>query len=257
MEQELLDKVRKLLALSTSSNEHEAALAAAKAQELVLKYNLDLSMLGKGRVDEKEETVLHDYQTLEEVLDSRTEWTARLAFAVAKGNLCDLVITGYNSGFCWIGKKSNIEIAQYIYSFFKFELERIATEKWLQVLELKKLQKSNPTYQIISLSLQGISESKWKVSFYLGAVKGIREKMEGEKKQLLLNSPNLSALVVYNDNAVDKYKNTMFPNLTSMRSTTNIYQQAFNSGHNAGKNLSSNRGVNAGGTYATKQLGKG
>lgn len=37
---EIIDKIRKLLRLSQSANVHEAAVAAAKAQELLAKYNL-------------------------------------------------------------------------------------------------------------------------------------------------------------------------------------------------------------------------
>ena len=37
-----LSQIKKLLALATSPNEFEAALAAAKAQELMFKYHLSL-----------------------------------------------------------------------------------------------------------------------------------------------------------------------------------------------------------------------
>ena len=39
----IIEKVRKLLALSQSDNEHEAAAAAAKAQALLSEYNLSMS----------------------------------------------------------------------------------------------------------------------------------------------------------------------------------------------------------------------
>lgn len=40
---ELIEKIRKLLNLASSDNEHEAALAATKAQELLSAYNLSMS----------------------------------------------------------------------------------------------------------------------------------------------------------------------------------------------------------------------
>src|SRR5262249_12576650 len=40
----VIDRIRKLLALQNSRNEHEAALAAAKAEELLQKYNLDIGV---------------------------------------------------------------------------------------------------------------------------------------------------------------------------------------------------------------------
>lgn len=41
----IIDKIRKLLRLAHSSNEHEAAAAAAKAQELLSEYNLSLDSM--------------------------------------------------------------------------------------------------------------------------------------------------------------------------------------------------------------------
>lgn len=41
--QKIVERVKKLLALSASSNEHEAALAAEKAQELLAAHNLSMS----------------------------------------------------------------------------------------------------------------------------------------------------------------------------------------------------------------------
>src|SRR5579884_2145941 len=42
IDETIIEKIQKLLALSTSSNEHEAALALAKAQNMLLQYNLSL-----------------------------------------------------------------------------------------------------------------------------------------------------------------------------------------------------------------------
>ena len=41
--EKLLEKIRQLLALATSSNEFEAAAAAAKASELLMKHRIDMS----------------------------------------------------------------------------------------------------------------------------------------------------------------------------------------------------------------------
>lgn len=67
--EDMLAKVEKLLALAASGNEHEAALAASKAQELLAKYNLDLSMLGaastkaeKRGQEEHDKAAMYKYQ---------------------------------------------------------------------------------------------------------------------------------------------------------------------------------------------------
>ena len=51
-QQEIITKVQKLLSLSKSLNEHEAALALAKAEALLEKYRLDMTqieMMGQGK----------------------------------------------------------------------------------------------------------------------------------------------------------------------------------------------------------------
>ncbi len=45
----LVDKVRKLLALSESPNEHEAALAAEKAQDLMLRHGIGMAQIAISR----------------------------------------------------------------------------------------------------------------------------------------------------------------------------------------------------------------
>lgn len=44
-DENLIEKVKKLMALATSPNEHEASVAAQKAQELIAKYNIDQQLL--------------------------------------------------------------------------------------------------------------------------------------------------------------------------------------------------------------------
>lgn len=45
MEEKIVEKIKKLLALSKSPNENEAMAAALKAQALMAKYEIDLSQV--------------------------------------------------------------------------------------------------------------------------------------------------------------------------------------------------------------------
>ena len=48
--QSVIEKIRKLLAMANDkANEHEASIAAAKAQELLEAYNLDMAIIGQGK----------------------------------------------------------------------------------------------------------------------------------------------------------------------------------------------------------------
>jgi len=83
VEPRVLERLRKLLALSKSSNVHEAAAAAAKAQELMLRHQLEAAELELGA---EPDAVLLD--ELERYGARRQPWREIIARALAKANLC-------------------------------------------------------------------------------------------------------------------------------------------------------------------------
>ena len=74
----LVEKVRKLLALSESSNEHEAVLAAEKAQDLMLRYGIDMAQVA---ISQGASTIGIDVARVESKLDP---WRRQLADSIAK-----------------------------------------------------------------------------------------------------------------------------------------------------------------------------
>lgn len=125
----VLDKVRKLLRLSTSSNANEAALAAAKAQELIDRHNLSAAMLAlenaepvRGMDDEP----IRDWR--ESALDSGKvldRWRGYLASTIAGANACK----AYGSGgdLFLVGRASDVETVRYMYGWIVREVERLTT----------------------------------------------------------------------------------------------------------------------------------
>ena len=83
MAQDPLDKVRKLLALSKSSNVHEAALAAAQAQALIERYRLEELL----QAQEPAESELIEEEILESARRQR-RWKTVLAVGLAEANAC-------------------------------------------------------------------------------------------------------------------------------------------------------------------------
>lgn len=74
----LVEKVRKLLALSESPNEHEAALAAEKAQELMLRHGIGMAQVALAR---GAGTIGVDAAGVKSKVDP---WRRHLADAIAK-----------------------------------------------------------------------------------------------------------------------------------------------------------------------------
>jgi hypothetical protein len=87
-DEKALDRVRKLLALATSPNPHEAASAAAQAQALIDRHRLQAILDAEG-------SLAHDADPITDARDRPLEtarkirpWKALLAIALAEHNHC-------------------------------------------------------------------------------------------------------------------------------------------------------------------------
>ena len=103
----IVDKIRKLLALSKSGNPNEAALALQKATALMEEHqikNIDLI---------PEQSVTHS--ELEEVTGQHYIWAKTLAYACAKMFDCTTINYTYCHSFRFIGEEQNILCANQLF----------------------------------------------------------------------------------------------------------------------------------------------
>ncbi len=123
--QHIIDKVRKLLALSRSSNAHEAASAAAKANQLIDEYRLSVGQLTPDNTDTDpvetaSEPLLHSNRVM--------MWRKSLAIRLASHYGCFV----WNSprphaaiNYQVAGRKSDIEVLNYMFAYISTECDRI------------------------------------------------------------------------------------------------------------------------------------
>ncbi|GHV28149.1 hypothetical protein AGMMS4952_11140 [Spirochaetia bacterium] len=110
-------KIRKLLALGTSSNKHEAATAIAKAEKLMKLYHLNNS-----DVAFTQEVIGVEPQN--EVIP---EWENQLLSACCYPHNCHVVLT--ESGEAIItGRPQNVEISILMFAYLKDTVSRLAKE---------------------------------------------------------------------------------------------------------------------------------
>jgi Protein of unknown function (DUF2786) len=134
----LVDKVRKLLALAGSSNEHEAARAAEKAQAILAEYNL--SMTDVKSTDEKE-----DLKIDKSIVTDSVPWRRRLGVAVAQMYFCKYFYTfkkeyipsrpnGYvrHDVHSFVGAEHNLVIAKLMFQYLNETIERLAKDGSMQ-----------------------------------------------------------------------------------------------------------------------------
>lgn len=122
----IVDKVRKLLRLAESPNANEAALAAAKAQELIDQHNLSAALLAlEDEAGAEPDEPIEDFRGKGAPLytESRDSWRWRLASVVMHANSC----RGYKAdgAIQIVGRPSDVETVRYLYAYLAHETDRL------------------------------------------------------------------------------------------------------------------------------------
>ena len=107
---EVAKKVKKLLSLGESNNEHEASLAMLKAQELLDKYNMSLSDV---------EIQLEEYifEKVEFEHKKAPKWIHRLSSIIAQNSYCKLLIGSGSNYIKFFGARPDTEVANYMVNY--------------------------------------------------------------------------------------------------------------------------------------------
>jgi len=159
--QEAIEKAAKLLRLATSPNVNEAALAAAKAQEIIDKYRLDVNDIdfdANTKREDSEPVKDFGYNDPLDAPDAKQ-------FAKEMISLANLIsyhnqtyvsyrkLSTYHIEIRIVGRPADVQTTRYLYGFYK-----------LQVLEMVKRMcvGNSPTY---------------KGQFIMGVIDAIREKL--------------------------------------------------------------------------------
>ena len=198
--------IQKLLALSKSPNEHEAALAMAKAQELLLKHNLDMAAITAPTQEETDEAGM-----INEVIDfdDFEKWQGHLVNSVAIRNFCKVIVCG--SEYHILGRKANVKAVETMYN-------------WLEP-------------QIIRLIAASGYKRGEKNSYALGIISTISRKLEESKEQYQTQNPTSRALVVNVQKEIDVWYREQYQSVSTRRSST-VYGGAFSRGQSDGRNVS-------------------
>lgn len=126
--QDAISKAARLLRLANSDNPHEAASAAAKAQDIIDRYQISAALLeleGKTPDEPHEDIGYFKQAPLDGKVDGRlSSWRSRLAITVADANGCKCLFTG--GAVNLVGRPSDAETVRYLYAWLANETERLA-----------------------------------------------------------------------------------------------------------------------------------
>lgn len=124
----ILDKIRKLLALSESSNPHEAAMAAGRAADLMTRHQVAEAELDLGEEGSNDVT-----EAGAERMRQKVAWKGTLIYGLAKAFGCSSYWNrSSQSGVSLrlVGRKSDIDAALYMYQYLTKEVERLTNQAW-------------------------------------------------------------------------------------------------------------------------------
>ncbi|MCR9204042.1 MAG: DUF2786 domain-containing protein [Halobacteriovoraceae bacterium] len=216
----LKERIEKLMALSDSDNPHEAERATIKANEYLLKYNIQ--NLDSSQKEEITETVV-----LSVLQEKRLNATLNSLYDILGYFYVQPVINRNRDGVSLdvVGSRLNVEIADYVAKFLKNEFERL----W------KTNQKKDPR-------LKGI---KKKNSYFVGLSRGFCTKLKVEKDRVI--APTHGNELIALEGQLKERVKLAFPRLSRQQSSqASLDHQALQKGHNDGLSLNVRKGVSQG-----------
>jgi hypothetical protein len=220
-----MDRVEKLLALTESSNEHEAALAMQKANELIGKYNIQ--RLGTDRehrytfilIDRKRKRIESYQRHICKILQDF------FLVRVVLSNLYDPVKDDTYKIIEIMGTKENVTVAEYCYYFLENQLVSLWSRNRSRFRGAVRTEKN---------------------SYYLGLLRGFYQKLEEQKmgKKDLQIEPKFGELVVAEETRLAGFVGMRFPRLRKISARgVKVYGSTYRQGVETGKTISFTEGL--------------
>jgi len=229
----IIEKIQKLLALANSSNEHEAALAAAHAQRLLSEHNLAMA-----DVEAKQQRPLSADKVVTTVAKTLPKWVRNLSAGVCTAFDCQAIHHPAQGKMTYIGVGADVQVASYTFSY----LDRT----------IRKLCSSFMKYHVNDSNQSNRNRELMRQSYYLGAVSTINSQLVQQKVQTPITP---GALVPIKEGLIKKAMSELGAIRTVRGRRSFINTHAYNQGQIDGKNVSIHKGLaGTGGHSSTKSL---
>jgi hypothetical protein len=226
-DERVIAKVRKLLALAQSSNQHEAELAANLARKVIHRFNLDMLEASK-HVGPNADTSAYARCTLGRPTGRRQPYESAIASLLIEHFFVRAVWlehydarTGKRGSILeLLGRPENLQMAEFVYDFVLQTAERLWKDHKRE---------------------RGIKGDKDRRVFLFGVVRGFSNKLRKERK-----IDEQEGLVWVPDAGLDQFTERRHPRLVSGRSTTISNADAYARGREAGATIVLHKPVETG-----------
>lgn len=231
--EKIVDRIKKLLALSRSSNEHEAASAAAKAHKLMMEHSIDQAALRKNKPP----------RVIEFSIGEETrpyEWRLVLIGGLAEAFGCEYYyqdvmgksrIGPRKARFMFIGPEIQKDAISYMHDFLIKDINRLANKAWRY--EVKAYVESEIPEECRP------SAHGWKLSFRFGAAQVIANRLiehyASWKKEQKKEKNEQALVLVKETEALVKQAYEEIKKKHNLRSFSHGRGQVLQSGYDAGQ----------------------
>lgn len=299
----LLNKIKALLDKANSTDSQaEAETFIAHANKLLTEHNLSMSQVenlsNKEEVGETEKMALHQQK-------GYGTYDKGIITTLAKYNFCDIIYWSGNR-FSLVGEKTNVDTVIYLFNYLKAQLPRIGMEKYNnKFFELREAYKVhnvskeeaadvfNEYFPELNVTIENLTPKSFKEgaitdwslkdlklvglsdrlvylrSFLLGCAKGLRDRLEVERKKAIQESEqqkflsgNSTALTVQSlikvkSKEIDTFILKQYPNIkyTSSKGESANDSGAFGQGVKTGKEINLGGGVSSSTGGIQKRIG--
>jgi len=215
----VIEKIRKLLALANSCNEHEAALAASHAQRLLSEHNLamaDIESEQKPQSADKVETA---------VSKTLPKWVRHLSAGVCSAFDCQAIHHPALGRMTFIGVGADVQIAAYTFAYLDKTVRKLC---------------SSYIRQHVNAGAPNRQRELMRQSYYLGAVTTITGRLREQKVRTPITP---GALVPVKAGLIKKTIAEMGPIRTVHSRKSYINSHAYSTGQQDGRQVGIHKGV--------------
>lgn len=213
-ESNILRKIKKLMALATSSNQNEAEQAMIKSQQLLLKHNIESKYIG----NEDDEKIF-----LRRIMKQKKDNAKMRSIAKILETFFVSIVYGRAGDYTYLevlGSAVNIEIAEYVANVLHYEMDNL----WDQAQKHAKLKGAIA-----------------KNSFFLGLARGYCNKVQALKREY--SNDVAKELMVIEKKLVDAQA-MVYRRLSSIKRSGNHCPHSSALGEQMGKQLNINPAIN-------------
>ncbi len=232
MDTKLIEKIKKLLALSESSNKHEAELSMLKAQELLAKHKLSLKEVKEFNISNNAIK-----ENITKVSFTKAKWKANLARLIADNFGCELYFkTKYSHTITYLGREEDITVCNIV---LEYAIDCIDSA-------VKRIKYEYVKY---GYSTRGLEND-----YAMGFIYGLRQKFEAQKK----TNQEWGLVLVKDQAVIDAYNKIKFSKgKVNINTKFQGHSEAYEKGHEDGEKFSISDKITEGETKEKMALASG